>query len=1265
MLIFHVLVLTSLLEAADTTVGFEGSGDRATTVSFPLDEELPVGTLIGSLSERLHPKPATSGSVQFTLLGQENYIRLNQTSGQLFIRSRIDREALCEQVGTCCGPSLNSESFFVHPFDVRSSECALRLMVMDHRGSALSTQPEVVHIAFNIVDINDNPPKWSPDTLEIEIPEHSPIGTTIQLPEATDPDRNVESASIRYELIPQVENGNFFSSFESRQIGDLFLLSVTPFDQPYGQILKYSLQLKINSDLDREKREIYRLLLVAIDEETKSSSFGDKTGTLNIIVKVTDINDQAPFFLETHPSIEVAEDVAPGTRIFTMTAKDDDPSDATRLVYRFASTASGEVIRLFSLCERTGAITVAQDLDYEIAPLLPEQKPESSLYNQQSAKEKEVGYIIPIKVTDGVHFVQADLRVRLKNVNDNVPNITVQSHLPRWRNTNDLLLPEDVLVGKMVAIITMEDADERWMSGKSDSGYSEAHCATAHPFFAVHPLFPNSRYQYILATSRRLDRETKSTHTVTITCHDSGQPMLSRNVHLVIHLEDINDSPPVFAQSLYKSKIAENLPINTAIDKVQATDADVGLNAAIRYSIKADVDLVDLVTLDPLTGQLSTSAIFDREKLELVNFTVIAVDCAGGINNKSEDGRECNPIHSASASVVITVEDVNDCAPEFDQSNYEFVVKEGQRPQQSIGSVHAIDNDADPKNSRIQYSISGLDVLQPPHPSSGNSDGVGASSLFAITSNGEIYTRNFPIDREKTPILSFTVVAFDNGQPPLSAFANVVIRVQDVNDHAPVWVFPQSSNNPIVRVNISSYATVGREVAQLKAMDADSGPNGEVEYEIIKGNEQEYFALDKTSGMLYLAKPFGIETKLASKENNEAGSISSSYLKNSRPKSFILALKASDKGHMRRSNTTVLKIDVTQNGKLKSSSSSDIKIDSVISHKGKTQNRHSFSIIGDRDLIIITTMIVLALIISFILIAAIIFLRCRRPNRQRQNAVNHESSISNGKMSKRIEVLNCLTGTANTTESSQCKSPAYIFTDTERNPNFEEHVRTSHYATASETPVHRKIPMMHLDGDVYDRFSPAVLLSSSSHPSSRKGPSVGTSSDVVPIGYMVTSNPALFEPKLATYESIHLPSQVPNDAPVSSTENEKKAYNSLNCRLPKEIKATIEKKYMSLKPEFFTQDVYRKLNVGEVRDEIVLINRVQCDRELANGLTGLSQKRASVIQGRTEKGQISSRVCEATPKKHCRFELKSKAEETELLSKSKVLCGIQKQDGKF
>lgn len=686
MLISATIFLLCYLQTAVIAKIFDGNGEQGISVIFPLAEEHPVGTLIGSLIEKLSPKASSSSLVLFTPLGQERYIRLNQTSGQLFVRSRIDREALCEQVGTCCSPSSSPQNAFSHHFESEdpNPECALRLLVLDQRDPGPSNQPKLVNIIFNIMDINDNPPKWSPDTLEIEVPEHSPIGTTIQLPEATDPDQRIESAPIRYELMPQVESTSDFPNYESHNIGDMFMLSITPIDPPYGVTEKLNLQLKINCDLDRERRDQYRLLLIATDGSSKSPVFGDRTGTLNVIIKVTDINDQAPYFPEEHPSIEVSEDVAPGTRIFTMMAKDNDPSDASRLAYRFASTASGEVMRLFKICEKTGAITVAQELDYEVAPLLTDTRSLNSLYGSHSNKGKIVGYIIPVKVTDGVHFAQADLRVRLKNVNDNAPNITVQSHLPRWPNTNDLLLPEDAAVGTMIATVTMEDADERWLDNKLEGGFSESHCITAHPFFAVQPLFPNARYQYMLVTSRRLDRETKSTHTISVACHDSGQPVLSRGVHIVLHLEDLNDSPPVFSQMLYQSKISENLPPNTLIDKIQATDADIGLNAAIRYAIKTDVDLGDLIKLDPMSGQIYSATIFDREKIESINFTVIAMDCAGGAINKSESSEPCRPIHSATAKVVIMIEDVNDCVPEFDQSNYEFVVKEGQRPQQSV-----------------------------------------------------------------------------------------------------------------------------------------------------------------------------------------------------------------------------------------------------------------------------------------------------------------------------------------------------------------------------------------------------------------------------------------------------------------------------------------------------------------------------------------------------------------------------------------------------
>ncbi|KAL5967907.1 Protocadherin gamma-B5 [Taenia solium] len=693
MLISNIIFLAYLFETAGTTEGFDGNGEHGINVNFSLDEELPIGTLIGSLAEKLSPRVSVSTGVQFILLGQERYIRLNQSTGQLFVRSRIDREALCEQIGTCCAFSFESTSAFTHAFESNDpgSICALRLLVIDQRDSTPSSQPQLVHITFNIMDVNDNPPKWSPDSLEIEIPEHSPIGTTIQLPEAADPDQSIEGAPIRYELLPHVEGSNEFSNYESRSINDMFVLSITPIAYAYGEMQGFNLQLRVNCDLDRELRDSYRLLLIAIDGSNKGAAFGDRTGTLNIFIKVTDINDQAPFFPETHPSIEVSEDVAPGTRVFTMTAKDNDPSDANRLIYSFASTASGEVMRLFSICKKTGAITVVQDLDYEAAPLLPEARSLTSIHTVQSGKGKDVGYIIPVKVTDGVHFAQADLRIQLKNVNDNAPNITVHSHLPRWCNTNDLLLPEDAAVGTMVATITIEDADERWLDSKGGSSYGDAHCVTAHPFFVIQPLFPGARYQYMLVTSRRLDREAKNAHTVTIACHDSGQPVLSRGAHIVIHLEDLNDSPPVFSQSLYLSKIPENLPVNTLVDKIQANDADIGPNGAVRYFIKAKNGLREWVKLDPLSGQIYTAAIFDREIMESINFTVIAIDCAGGMANKSENGEVCSSIHSASASVIITIEDVNDCVPEFDQSTYEFVVKEGQRPQQSV-RFYDIDN---------------------------------------------------------------------------------------------------------------------------------------------------------------------------------------------------------------------------------------------------------------------------------------------------------------------------------------------------------------------------------------------------------------------------------------------------------------------------------------------------------------------------------------------------------------------------------------------
>lgn len=367
-----------------------------------------------------------------------------------------------------------------------------------------------------------------------------------------------------------------------------------------------------------------------------------------------------------------------------------------------------------------------------------------------------------------------------------------------------------------------------------------------------------------------------------------------------------------------------------------------------------------------------------------------------------------------------------------------------------IGSVHANDKDAGTKNSRVQYSIIESDHPQSSLSGSDNTDEYRPGSLFAITSNGEIYTRNLPIDREKTPILSFTVAAADYGHPSLSAFANVVVRVQDVNDHAPVWIFPQSSSSIIVRVNMSSHATVGKEIAHLKAIDLDSGVNGEIEYSIIKGNEKEYFALDKASGTLYLAKPLVNGPKHIIIESNQSKLHSLASIEEITPQSFVLALKASDKGKKPRSNTTILKIDIIQNENAEGFFSHFNQFKGLGKHTGSLPSRHGVGVIGDRDLLIITAMIVVALIISFVLIAAIVFLRCRLPIRRRRGISVYRNN-SEGGLIKRFEFLNCLNGAEISTENKSRQASTFVLTDTERNPNFEEHIPSQHYGSNNGT----------------------------------------------------------------------------------------------------------------------------------------------------------------------------------------------------------------------
>lgn len=194
---------------------------------------------------------------------------------------------------------------------------------------------------------------------------------------------------------------------------------------------------------------------------------------------------------------------------------------------------------------------------------------------------------------------------------------------------------------------------------------------------------------------------------------------------------------------------------------------------------------------------------------------------------------------AAETPLTITIQDQNDNAPEFDKESYHFHFPELQRQMAYVGEVTATDRDKQGPNSVISYSL-----LQP-------------SDLFTMDpASGDIFSKRTlrykHTHRPSSPenVYSLTVVATDNGKPPMSSKTLVYISIVDANNNAPK--FEQRS----YLTPVPEGFPMGKRLMQLIATDeADFGVNAEIEYSLANGNGSEFFGVDQKSGWVYVKKP--------------------------------------------------------------------------------------------------------------------------------------------------------------------------------------------------------------------------------------------------------------------------------------------------------------------------------------------------------------------------------------------------------------------------
>lgn len=85
--------------------------------------------------------------------------------------------------------------------------------------------------------------------------------------------------------------------------------------------------------------------------------------------------------------------------------------------------------------------------------------------------------------------------------------------------------------------------------------------------------------------AKELDREAIAKHKMTIIAMDNGIPPLSATASLIVNVVDANDNDPVFSQIAYEFLVEENQKVGAFVGKIAATDADLGDNAALKYSL--------------------------------------------------------------------------------------------------------------------------------------------------------------------------------------------------------------------------------------------------------------------------------------------------------------------------------------------------------------------------------------------------------------------------------------------------------------------------------------------------------------------------------------------------------------------------------------------------------------------------------------------------------------------------------------------------------
>ncbi|XP_038626841.1 protocadherin alpha-C2-like isoform X1 [Tachyglossus aculeatus] len=628
-------------------------GPGAAQLRYSIPEEQEPGAVVGNVARALglEPRRLGPGSLRISHLGAPSprYLELEPASGELLVRQRIDREALCH----------------LRP------RCLLSLELLAHSPVAVRA------VEVEVLDVNDHAPRFPRPDYRLQVSESAVPGARFHIEGAQDPD--VGSNAVRsYQLSPS----------------EYFALDLKP-PQEDSKVL----ELVLRKGLDRERDAWHRLVLTAVDGGSPARS-----GTARITVRVLDTNDNSPAFGQSAYRVRLREDAPAGTLVVKLNASDPDEGSNGELGYSFSSYTSERERQLFAIDPRTGEVRVRGALDYEEAasfqiyvqatdhgpvPMaghckvlvdvldvndnapevdltalyspVPEDAPpdtvvallsvndQDSGLNQQVSlslpgplpfqlrglgtsytlvvsgpldRERVAAYNVTVTATDAGSpplTSRRTVRVDVSDVNDNPPRFPQAVY--------SVYVPENNPPGGLLGTLKATDPDAR---ENAEVTYSllggDIQGLPVASFLSINPSSGD------LYAVNSFDYEQLREFDVTVQAQDQGSPPLSSTVTANVYVVDVNDHAP---QILYPTSgnasgaATEMVPRSAAagylVTKVIAMDSDSGQNAWLFYHLAQASD-PDLFKVELHTGEVRTARKLGEDHGPAFNLTVLVRD---------------------------------------------------------------------------------------------------------------------------------------------------------------------------------------------------------------------------------------------------------------------------------------------------------------------------------------------------------------------------------------------------------------------------------------------------------------------------------------------------------------------------------------------------------------------------------------------------------------------------------------------------------------